>query len=382
MKTFFKILLPLLVLAFGAAVTALMIFNRPKVQPAPAEVPVPLVRVVTVEPQSHRFKVQTQGSVQPRTDIKLVSEVPGKVIAVSPSFAAGEFFRKDEVLVELDRRDYELALTRAKAALAEARVRLQREEAEAKVAREEWKSLGRGEPNPLLLREPQLAEAKAAIESAEANVKAAELDLERTRIRAPFDGRVWTKDVDIGQYVAKSDVVARIYAVDYAEVRLPVALDELNYLDLAAKPEVTLRARFGNEVHEWTGRIVRTEGEVDPRTRMLNVVARVEDPYGRYATGAQQPMSVGLFVEAEIAGKSVESVFVVPRAAFRGKDTIKLVDEESRLRLRPVTILRMEKNNAIVSSGLNAGERVCISPLDTPVDGMLVRTDSETASQN
>ncbi|MBA4150657.1 MAG: efflux RND transporter periplasmic adaptor subunit [Verrucomicrobia bacterium] len=391
MKTALKILIPLAVLVVGVGAMALMILNKPKVKPEPREAPVPMVRVVRVEPQSHQFKVHTQGSVLPRTDIKLVSEVPGKVTAVSRSFAAGGFFNEGEVIVQLDQRDYELALTRAKAALAEAQVRVQREQAEAEVAKEEWKSLGKGQANPLLLREPQLAEAYAAIEFAKANVSAAELDLERTKIKAPFDGRVWTKNVDVGQYLARGEAVARIYAVDYAEIRLPIALDELAYLNLPHTsanglagmngPTVILRARFGNKTHEWTGRVVRTEGEIDPRTRMLNVVARVVDPYGRETKAGEQPLAVGLFVDAEISGTSAEEVFIVPRAAIRGRDEIKLVDQENRLRLRRVEITRIEKENVIITDGLKPGELACISPLDTPVDGMLVRVSENQATQ-
>ena len=114
---------------------------------------------------------------------------------------------------------------------------------------------------------------------------------------------------------------------------------------------------------------------------MLNVVARVEDPYGRHGNKHERALSVGLFVEAEILGRSANNVFIVPRAALRGRNTVKLVDEESRLRLRQVTILRMENDHAVISDGLKAGEWACISPLDTPVDGMLVRTESKTASK-
>ncbi|MFN7139048.1 MAG: efflux RND transporter periplasmic adaptor subunit [Limisphaerales bacterium] len=386
MKTALKIILPLLVLVLGVGATATMVAKRPQVKPEPREVPLPLVRTVTVSPQEHQYRVLSQGSVLPRTDIKLVTEVPGRVVAVAPSFTSGGFFNEGDVLVQLDRRDYELALVRARSALAEAQVRLQRELAEADIARKEWESLGgKGQANPLLLREPQLAEAKAAIASAEANVTAAELELDRCQVRAPFDGRIWNKNVDLGQYLAKGEAIARIYAVDYAEIRLPIPLDELAYLALpsnrqsasnAGGPEVIFRANFGRQTEEWRGHVVRTEGEIDSRTRMLNVVARVNDPYGRNSDKAQQPLAVGLFVEAEILGKSASQVFIVPRAAIRGRNEIKLVDEENRLRLRPVEIARVERDTVIVTAGLQPGEQVCISPLDTPVDGMRVRVST------
>lgn len=378
-----KILLPVAVLFCGAVVVAVLIKSRPKAKPEAREVIVPVVRAISVAPGSHQFKVHAQGSVAPRTEINLVSEVPGRVTAISPSFAAGGFFEAGDVLVTLDARDFALALTRAKAALAEAKVRLQREEAEGEVARKEWQALGKGEPNPLLLRLPQLAEARATIESAQAQVQQAELDLARCQIKAPFPGRVWSKRVDIGQFVNKGEVLGRLYAVDYAEVRLPLPLDETVYLDLPLDyrgetrekkgPEVTLRARFGSQTHEWQGIVHRVEGEIDPRTRMVTAVVRVENPYGRGTNQQRPPLAVGLFVDAEIMGRAVDQVVIVPRIALRGRNEIIVIDAQKQLRFRPVEVVRLEGESVVLRNGLQPSDLVCISPLETVVDGMKVR---------
>jgi membrane fusion protein, multidrug efflux system len=360
-----------------------MVKGRRAITPAPREVVLPTVRAVPVQAQAHRFTVLTHGTVAPRVDIQMSAEVGGRIVQVAPSFASGGFFEAGEVLVALDPRDYELAVARARAALAEAQVRLQREEAEAKVARQEWQTLGDGEANPLLLREPQLAEARAVVASAEASLAQAELDLARCQIRAPFDGRVWTKQADIGQFVARGELLARLYSVDAAEVRLPITLDDLSYLDLPmeyrgetranAGPRVTLRARFGQQVHAWEGTIVRTEGEIDPRTRMVTVVARVADPYQRGPDAARPPLAVGLFVNAEIEGRAEERVFLVPRASLRGDNQLLVVDAEERLRFRNVTVLRREQEHVIIGAGLQDGDLVSLSGLEAPVDGMRVR---------
>lgn len=386
MKGGLKIVLPAMVLLAGIGFVLLMVKNRREVQPAPRAPSAPLVRVLAVEPQSHRFIVRAQGTVKPHTEAYLAAEVAGKVESVSPSFVPGGFFEQGELLVQLDSRDYELAVVRSKAALAEADVRLRREQAEASVARKEWQSLGRGEANPLLLREPQLAEAEAAVASAKANLALAELELERCQIKAPFAGRISEKSADTGQFVGKGEKIARIYAVDYAEVPLPLPLDELAYLDLpigyrdqestGTNPPVILRAQLGASVQEWKGTVVRTEGEIDPRTRMLTVVARVEDPFGRRG-GGPLPLAPGLFVHAEIMGRDAGQVIIAPRAAMRGTDRILVVDAESRLRFRPVDVIRFEKDQAILAGGLSVGDMVCISPLDAPVDGMLVRVSGE-----
>jgi RND family efflux transporter MFP subunit len=386
MKRTLKIILPLLLPVLGAGLVVLLVVLRPQVKPAPRETPLPLVRVVRITPVEHRFVVRAQGTVVPHTELQLSAEVAGRVVAVAPSFRDGGFFDRDEVLVRVDPRDYELAVTRAQAQLAEARVRVEREEAEAAVALAEWRALGGDRPaNPLVRREPQLAEARALVAAAEAALAQARLDLERCTLRAPFAGRVWQKRVDAGQYVRKGDEVARIYSVDYAEVRLPVPLADLAYVDLPLAgaeardggPAVLLSARLGGETVQWPGRVVRTLGEVDVRTRMVTAVARVEDPYGRQARPPRAPLAVGLFVEAEIEGRPAGPVYLIPRAAMRGPDRVMVVDAQERLRLRLAQVVRLEGERVVLRGGVEPGDRVCLSPLDAPVDGMRVRAQEE-----
>jgi membrane fusion protein, multidrug efflux system len=383
MKRVLRVLLPLLVLIVAGLLTLLMIKSRPDVQAVSRVTTLPLVRAVEVAAREHFFQVHAQGTVAPRTEINLVAEVPGRVMRVSESFTEGGFFEAGETLIELDRRDYELAVTRANASLAEAEVRLQREEAEGEVARQEWESLGEGEPGALLLRGPQLAEARAVVASARANLEIAKLDLERCRIQAPFAGRVRTKRANTGQFVARGEVVGRVYAIDYVEVRLPLSLEDLGFLELPVQyrgevaaregPRVVLRARVGNQRHEWEGQIVRTEGEIDTRTRMLTAVARVDDPFARSQDWHRPPLAVGLFVDAEIDGRSAGQVHLAPRAALRLDQRLMVVDRDQRLRFREVEILRFEGESVVFGQGLEAGDRVCISPLEIAVEGMEVR---------
>ena len=390
MKTFLKIFLPLVVLAVGGGGAALMIKSRKPVVPKPVEILPPLVKLDPIVKQNHRFRVLAQGTVVPRTEITLVPEVSGRVVSIAPSLTAGGFFEKGDVLLSINPRDFELAVTRARSQLAEAQVRITREEAEAEVARKEWESLGKGKANPLLLREPQLAEARAMMSSVQAALEQAQYDLERCRLKAPFAGRVREKNVDIGQYVTKGAAVARLYAVDYAEVRLPLPVDELAFLDLPLnyrgeetqqpQPTVTLRASFAGETHEWKGRIVRTEGEVDPRTRMLTAVARVENPYGRGEKAGRPPLAVGLFVHAESLGREARDVYVVSRTALRG-DQLIAVDKENRLRFRKINEIRRDTREVVFQSGIEPGDRACVSPLDAPVGGMGVRTNGEGKAQ-
>jgi RND family efflux transporter MFP subunit len=342
------------------------------------------VRVLEVRREDFRLTVRSQGTVAPRTESDLVPEVSGRVVAVSPSLTAGGFFEEGEVLLAIDPRDFELAIVGARAEIARAELALAREEAEAEVARREWEDLGKGEPSSLVLREPQLAQARANLEAAKAALEQAERDLERTKLRAPYRGRVREERVDVGEFVLRGTPVASLYAVDVAEVRLPLEDRDLAYLDLplhgesrGKAPEVILRAEFAGRPHAWTGRIVRSEGEIDPRSRLVTVVAQVADPYGRDENAGRAPLTSGLFVEAEILGKLAKDVVVLPRAALRGPDEVFVVDAENRLRRRRVGVLRADRETAVVAEGLAAGERVCLSPLDAPVDGMKIRAASE-----
>ncbi|MCY3968728.1 MAG: efflux RND transporter periplasmic adaptor subunit [Acidobacteria bacterium] len=377
-----KWILPIAVVALALLIVVALFVSRPAVETAPRRLEPPPVRVLAVEPTSVELTVRSQGSVIPVTEAELVSELAGNIVWAAESFEAGGFFDAGDVLLRLDRRDYELAVASARASVAQARVALTREEAEAEIAREEWEDLGEsGEPGPLVLREPQLDEARARVEAAMANQARAELDLERTAIRAPFAGRLRAKRVDRGEFVNRGVPLATIYSVDAAEVTLPVPDSELAFLELplgtelrGAGPRVLLQAEFAGGRHEWEARIVRIGGEIDPATRMVNLFARVEDPYR--AVGDRPPLSVGLFVDAEVVGRSVDSVFEVPRGALVGADRVWLV-EDGRLALRQVGVLRSDPDVALVSSGLASGDRISLTILETAVDGMAVIPEPE-----
>ena len=322
-----KTVAPLAVLGVAGLAAVTMIRNRPPVEVQSPVFTPPGVRVEEVTLRDIPLSVTSQGTVRPRTESQLVSEIAGRVTWVAPEFAEGGFFESGDVLVTIDPFDYQQAVVSARSQLAQARLRLAQEEAEAEVAVREWETLGRGDPRALTLRKPQLEEARASVAGAEAGLERAERDLERADIVAPYAGRVRRKDVDIGQFVRVGDAVATIYAVDVAEVRLPLPDEQLAFLDLPLsyrggadqpQPRVTLRATFAGEAHEWQARIVRTESEIDPVSRMVHAVAEVVDPYAPGPNRRRPPLAVGMYVEAEIAGRTARGIAVVPRAALRG----------------------------------------------------------------
>ena len=378
-----QVLLPIAVVLAAVIGARTMVALKPEAPTRPPEVTIPLVRVLDVELTDTTFTVHTQGTVEPRTESQLVPEVSGRIVEVSPSFVAGGFFEPGDLLFRIEPYDYEKVLVQREAEIESARLRIVQEEAEAEVAQWGWDRIGTGQARSLTLREPQIASANAGLDAAEANLDTARRNLERTEVRAPYAGRVREKNVDVGQFVMVGTPVARIYAVDAAEIRLPLPDDQLAFLDLPLNyrgesgrvrgPRVTLRVKFAGRNHAWEGRIVRTEGEIDPRTRMVHVVAEVQNPYGRGADPTRPPLAAGMFVEAEIDGRVVENVAVLPRAALRGTDQVLIVDDENRLRFRTIDVLRTTIDEVIVQGGLAAGERVNLSPLEAVSDGMQVR---------
>ena len=381
-----RIVFPVVVLAACVALAAALVATRETVVPEPPAPFVPAVEVVVAQAQDVRLDVVSHGLVVPRTESRLVAQVPGRVASVAAAWRAGGFFEADEVLLRLDDVDLRAAEAAAAANLARARSVLAQEEVAARLARDEWDAMGaEGEPDPVLLRVPQLEEARAQLAAARAAVEKAGNDVARAVIKAPYPGRVREADVDVGQYVPVGTLLGTVYAVDVAEVRLPVRDDELRFLELSlefrgedaptAGPVVDLEADFAGAHWTWTGVVSRTEGEIDPRTRALTVVVSVDDPYGRRDTSGRPPLAVGLFVEGRIHGRARADVITLPRAAARPGDTVWVVEDDV-LRVRPVTWLRSEHDRVLVASGLQPDERVVVSSLEIVSDGMDVLVTS------
>ncbi len=385
-----KIILPILVLGVSLAAAAAMIQLRRTTKPNPIEISPPTVEALALERVDFPLVIQSQGTVEAATAIRLIAEVDGKVTAVSPALKKGGFFRQGELLAAIDSRDFELAKTRAAAQVAAAQLRMATAEAEAKVAAQDWQELGQEkEANALLLRQPQLVEAQAALAAAKADLEKANLDLERTRLAAPFDGRVRRAAVAVGQFVRRGEELASLFSVDRVEVRLPLPMADIRFLDLPAgagheglreRPiRVVLVGRFGREEHRWQGQVVRVDGEVDVDSRMTAVIVEVKDPYTLGANTGAPPLRVGMFVEAEIEGRTAKGVHLVQRALIFENRQALAVDAEDRLRIRELQVLRTDRQWAVVESGFEPEDRLCLSAVDVPVDGMKINVVEATA---
>ncbi len=390
MKRILQVLLPIGIFLFFGVVIAIILASKEEPQQRRYAPPSPEVVVRAMQREDYQVTLHSQGAVRARTRSSLIPEVRGRIVKVSPNFQEGAFFEEGDVLLEIDDSDYLAELAMAKSALAQAELELQQETARYDQARRDWERLNPGgEASELTLREPQIRQSRAAVASAQARVATAELNLERSKVTAPYAGRVLSKKVDVGQYVTTGSQLADIYAVDFAEVRLPLTASQISYLDLPSiyrgsnpaienGPLVTLSTTVAGDTYEWEGRIVRSEGAVDERTRQIFVVAQVENPYGASVPG-RPPLKVGTFVQAEIEGTTLENVFVVPRHMYRENSYVLVVDEESNLERRPVSSVWENDESIIVNKGLEEGDLLCLTDVPYALEGWQVVARDESA---
>lgn len=384
---FRKLIIPaviLVVFGFGAAT---LLATAPVLEPDTPEPIATTVRVRSVTPETVTLRVHSQGSVMPSTESQLIPEVSGRVVWMSPKLVAGGYFERGDALVRIAPQDYNNSRERARANLVRA-------EAEHELAAFEYKRLQSLAERKLTSRSQletglrTLRVAEATLSDARANFSQAQQDVGRTELRAPFTGLVRSENVDIGQFVGRGTAIAQIYASDQVEIRLPISDRQLAYLDIpigrrgelpeAQQPKVTLNTEYAGQDVSWEGRIVRAEAAIDTSSRMVYLVARVT------ADDQVVPLSVGLFVNADIEGRRADNVVVLPRTALRDNNQVLVVGRDQKLRFRDIKLLRLYQNDLLIDSGLNAGERVCVSPIQTAIDGMTVKPipDTQEAAAN
>ena len=380
--------LPALVIVGALAGNMIMGAFAPKPEEKPDEVKATPVVVALAESQSTRLEVTAQGEARPRTEIEVAAEISGKINYVSPAFVDGGAFSKGDVLIRIAADEFQYRVTQAKAEVARARSRYASEEAEAKIARTELSELGIDEQSSLALREPQLAEAAAMLSSARAALNEAELQLSRTTIVAPFDGRVLTDAAALGQYATPGLSLGRIFSIEDIEVALPLTDAELGQLGLPIGfrssdenpgPNVSLTALVAGEARNWRGEITRTASGYDRQTRVIFAYAEVQDPYGAGADRGA-PLAAGLFVTATIEGREIEQGVVVPRSALRGDGRVYVAAADDTLDVREVSVASSDRARAVLTSGLNAGERVITSPVRGAADGVQLAIAGDEAN--
>lgn len=389
-KRLLHIVVTLAMVALGVLGMFALTSSKPEIKKQKRAAPVPMVRTVKVKTGPQIVHISGEGTVRPLQKIDLVPQVSGKVVYVSPALVNGGAFRKGETLLRIDPVDYELAVTLARAKVKSAESLLQLAEEEAAASSQEWRlyhakgSKPDSKPPPLVAKEPQLAAAKAKLEADRADLSIAMLHLERTELKAPFEGRVGEENVDAGQYVQAGKALATIYSTEAAEIVVPMEDEKAFWFHIPGftpgkgpGSPATVQARIAGQERTWTAKVVRTEGKLDERTRMINVVVRVEKPYAK-----KPPLAVGLFVTVDIEGRTLPKAAIIPRSALHQGDTVWVVDKDDRIRFRKVDVALLQGDEAIVRDGLEDGERLVITPLKVVTDGMAVQTvDSKESDQ-
>lgn len=383
-----KIILPIVILAVGLIAMRFLILNRPVPLKQTRENPGALVKVVKAESQERQIKIFGTGTVQPEQEVTITLQVNGLINKVAPGFAVGAFFRKGELLFAVESIDYELTVERAKASLIQAENEIIIIESKAAVARQEWERLklkDQKEPNPLIVYGPQYEDAKAKRNAAAASLKQAELDLQRTRITAPFNCIVRSEEVGVGKYVRAGNNVAMVASVDGAEIVVPLQLDDLRWLSIPRQgnsekgSDATVRLEVGTNLYQWQGQLVRSLGEVDMKSRMARLVVRVDDPYRLRTEGYTQKLNLelGMFVEVVFQGETLADMVEIPRAALRENSTVWIMDSDQKLKIVPVEIIRLQKDTILVDGSLEDGDLVILTSLPGGADGMKLRSANE-----
>lgn len=369
---------PLVVIIGGGLLLALMIATGPKAKEKGDAPHPPAVQFAVAHSRPTTISISVQGEARPRVEATLAAQVAGRIVWASPKFAEGGAFSEGEVMARIDAADYQLAVVRSRAQVAQAQEGLAREEAEGELARQDWQALGRGDPPPLAVREPQLAQARAQVAAAEAALRSAELDLSRASIRAPFTGRMRERRANVGDYVGPGAPVAVMFSTDAMEIRVPLTDADLTAMRLPVGfsasasnqgPAAHVTSVTGGRIRAWEGRLVRTEAAVDARTRLVYGVVQVRDPF---AARNSAPLAPGMFVTARLEGSSRETLIAAPRSALKRNEYVYVVRPDNTIDVRQVRAAQTTADEVLFREGVADGERVVVSVLTSPRQGMAV----------
>ena len=381
MNKIVKIIAPILVLGGSVMIVNTLAASKPEPEKTETKARPVSLYVDEVMARDIQLNVTSQGEVKSTNHIELVAEVSGRIMSVSNKFSSGAEFQAGETLVKIDDSEYQLAVTRAESKVAEAKVGVARELANAKIKKDQWKYKNPGvEPSDFALNIPQVADAKSKLKAAQAELVEAKRDVQRTNITVPFRGRVMDENIGVGQFISTGKVLGNVFAVDQVEIQMALTDSQLAELNLPmgymAKnnqgPVVSLKARVGQNQHQWKGQIVRTQASVDKDTRLIYATAVVNDPYGSGADNGT-PLAVGMFVAAEIESVNSQHALVLPRDALRNKDKVFVINDESRLEIRTVSVLSTNQDHVMLLDGVKAGEWAVTSSAPGVADGVEVQ---------
>lgn len=374
---------PLIVILLTAFTVSLLIKNAPQPEVGEPETVRIGVYIESATRTGASAEVTVYGEVRPRVQIDVISEVAGRITSVSSSFAEGGSISAGESLITIEQRDYILAVSEAKARVAARELELAQALADADVAKKQLAN--EKNPSDLALKLPQIAQSRAALDAAEIGLERAQSDLERTQITLPFDARITQTSVDEGQYLGLGRTIASVFSTDVAEVRLPFTDADIAALGIPIGYEaeegeglrVRLTADVAGATRQWRGLLVRLDASLDPRTRTTFGTVEVRNPFA--SSEGAMPMAPGLFVSANVEGRSLADVLAIPAAGLRAGGRVFIMNDEDLLEVRSVRVAHATNEIAYLSGGISEGDRIIVSPIRNPVPGMALSAIQDAA---
>ena len=382
-----RIVLSLVILGVGIGAASYIKNSAPRTRKRPPVRLSPTVLIQTLKPSGYQIIVTAMGTVIPDREVVLKSRVSGEIVKIHPEFTEGGLLKKDTEIIQIDPQDYELALARKRSAVTDAEYALKLELGHQQVAKREWELLNQGKPaqdmeKELALRQPHLSKVRADLSAAEAELKAAMLDLDRTHITAPFNAVVRSKSVDRGSMVISQEPLAELVGTDAYRIQVSLPVDRLEWIDVPVQA-----GDFGSEAriiygqgHECSGKVIRLMGDLATEGRMARILVEVADPLGLNASNQDRtPLLIGEYVRVKILGRKLNNVFQIPRTALKDNSSIWIVSENQTLEIRKVRPVWRDADVVLLQDGLTPGEQLIVSDLPAPVEGMAVRVEPLTS---
>lgn len=378
MKKWAQIITIFIIGSIGILIFSLLVVTKPVADTVEKEAILPVVKVWRAQASDYQVIIESQGVVNPMQLTDLASEVSGKVKFLSPKFEVGQRFQVNEVILEIDSSDYEVIQAKAVAELADAKLALSKENALSEQALRDWKVLGKGkEPNDLVLRKPQLESALARVVSAKAGLEKAKRDLERTKIRSPYESKIERTNVELGSLLTLGTIVGSIYSADLFEIRLPVSINEFDFVDVNKLSKVLFETEISGMPYSWNGNLLRSESKVDQSSQSIFLVAAIEN-----SPPNKKFLVPGVYLKAKIFGKILEGTYSLPRSALYDRNKIFVVNEDETISIREIKVIRSSKDIVIVSDGIGNGDLVITTPVSNAIDGMKVEVYQESPQKN
>ncbi|OUU89206.1 MAG: hypothetical protein CBC36_03510 [Verrucomicrobiaceae bacterium TMED76] len=378
MKKWAQITAVFIVGLIGILVFYSLVATKPVAETVQRQAVLSTVEVWLAEPTEHQVVIESQGVVEPVHVTDLASEVGGRVKFLSPEFEVGQRFQEGQVILEIDSSDYEAIQAKANSELAEAKLYLIKERALSQQASRDWEALGKGkDPNDLVLRKPQLETALARVVAAKAALEKSERDLERTKIRSPYESKIKNTNIELGSLLSPGTTIGSIYSADKYEIRLPVSISDYDFVEFDFSSEVSFQTDIAGAQYKWTGQLLRTESQVDRSSQSIFLVASIENSELK-----NKFLVPGIYLKAKLFGKKIKDTYSVPRGALIGKNRIIIALENDTVSFKEVTIIRSSREEVIISEGISKGDRIVTTPIPNAIEGMKVNIYDESVLVN